>query len=127
MKNKLFFIALAVCIVFGACTTFQATGLQFGVSTKGTEILGDFSTKIWTHKFLGQSGGTNLFNISSGVTSGPIKNAIDKEIQKKGGTAAVNITIKYGSNPIQWILNNITFNIWAPATVTITRTVIKEN
>jgi hypothetical protein len=76
---------------------------------------------------LGQSGGTNLFNISSNATSGPIRDAIEKEIRKKEGTAAINISVKYGSNPLQWFLNGLTFNIWAPSTVTISGTVIKQN
>jgi len=129
MKSKLFLFFLLICIgVFSAaCTTFQSSGFQVGMSTSGTENLGDFSTKVYINKFLGQSGGTNLFNLSANATSGPIRSAIEKEIQKKNGTAAINISIVYGSNPIQWILNNITGGIWAPATVTIKGTVIRQN
>ena len=129
MKNKLFLFVLAVSIgiSFVACTTFQASGLQMGMSTSGTENLGNFSTKVYINKFLGQSGGTNLFNLSANATSGPIRDAIDKEIQKKGGTAAINVSIKYGSNPIQWILNYITLNIWAPSTATVSGTIIRQN
>ena len=129
MKKKLFLFALVACIgiCLIACTTFQSSGFQVGMSTSGTENLGDFSTKVHINKFLGQSGGTNFLNLSANATSGPIRDAIDKEIQKKGGTAAINVSIKYGSNPIQWLLNYITFSIWAPATVTIKGTVIRQN
>jgi hypothetical protein len=129
MKNKLFLIVLAVSIgiSFVACTTFQASGLQVGMSTNGTENLGNFSTKVYINKFFGQSGGTNFLNLSANATSGPIRDAIDKEIQKKGGTAAINVSIKYSSDPIQWILNYITFNIWAPSTVTVSGTIIRQN
>jgi len=129
MKSKLVLIVLAVCIgiFFAACTTFQASGFQVGMSTGGTETLGNFTTRVYINKFLGQSGGTNLFNLSSNATSGPIRDAIDKEIQKKGGTAAINISIKYGSDPIQWFLNGLTGSIWAPSTVTISGTVIRQN
>jgi len=128
MKSK-FLIVLAVCLSIGfvGCTTFQADGIQMGFSTAGTENLGNFTTKVHINKFLGQSGGANFLNLSSNATSGPIRNAIDKEIQKKGGTAAINISIKYGSNPVQWWLNVLTYNIWAPSTVTISGTVIKQN
>jgi hypothetical protein len=128
MKNKVFFLVFAVFIgiCFVACTTFQASGIQMGMSTSGTETLGNFTTKAYVNKFLGQSGGTNFLNLSSDATTGPIRDAIEKEIQKKGGTAAINISIKYGSNPIQWILNYITFNIWAPSTVTISGIVIRQ-
>jgi len=128
MRNKTFLIVLAVCvfIVFIGCTTFQSSGMQMGFSTEGTENLGNFTKKVYINKFLGTSGGTNLFNLSSDATNGPIRDAIEKEIQKKGGTAAINISIKYGSNPIQWWLNGLTGNIWAPSTVTISGTVIKQ-
>jgi hypothetical protein len=129
MKNGLFLVAPVVCIgiFFAACTTFQASGLQMGISTSGTEVLGDFSRRVYINKFLGQSGGTNIFNLSSNATSGPIRDAIDDEVRKKGGTAAINISVKYGSNPFQWFLNGLTFNIWAPSTVVITGTVIRQN
>jgi len=128
MKNKLLLIVLAVFLSIGfvSCTTFQANGIQMGMITDGYEILGNFSKKVYINKFLGTSGGTNLFNLSSDATNGPIRDAIEKEIQKKGGTAAINISIKYGSNPIQWWLNGLTGNIWAPSTVTISGTVIKQ-
>ena len=128
MKIK-FLIVLAVCvsICFVGCTTFQASGIQMGFSTSGTENLGNFTTKVYINKFLGQSGGTNLFNLSSNATTGPIRDAIEREIQKKGGTAAINISVKFGSNPFQWFLNYITFNLWAPATVTISGTVVRQN
>jgi hypothetical protein len=89
--------------------------------------LGDFSTRVNINKFLGTSGGTNVFNLSANATSGPIRDAIDAEIRKKGGTAAINVSIKYGSNPFQWFLNYLTLNIWAPSTATITGTVIRQN
>lgn len=129
MKNKLFLITMVVslCICFAACTTFEASGIQMGMSTSGTQVLGDFSTKVTVSKFLGQSGGTTFANISSGATTGPIRDAIDREIRKMGGTAAINVSIKYGSNPVQWILNSLTFNLWAPATITIKGTVIRQN
>jgi len=129
MKNKLFLIVLAVCMLafFAACTTFTASGFQVGMSTSGTEVLGDFSTTVRVHKFLGTSGGINLFNLSSNATNGPIRDVIDKEIQKKGGTAAINISVRYRASFIQKILNNITLKIWAPARVTIKGTVIRQN
>ena len=129
MKNKLFLIVLAVFVSIGfiACTTFQASGMQVGLSISGNEVLGNFTTRVYVNKFLGQSGGTNFLNISSNATSGPIRDAIDREIAKQGGTAAINVSIRYGSNPLQWFANYITFNLWAPATVTISGTVIRQN
>ena len=129
MNNKLFLFILTVCIslCFVACTTFQASGFQMGMSTSGTENLGNFTTTIFINKFLGLSAGENLFNLGSNATSGAIRDAIDREIQKKGGTAAINISIVYRSTVLQKFLNTITATIWAPATVTIKGTVIRHN
>jgi hypothetical protein len=112
--------------MFSSCSTFQASGLQMGARNSKYQVLGDFRTKIWVHKFLGQSGGNTLFNITSDISEGVIQRTITREIQARGGTAAINISLKWGSNPIQWILNGITWNIWAPTTLTVSGTVIKE-
>jgi hypothetical protein len=129
MKSRLFLLVLFICIgiYFSACTSFQSSGFQMGMSTGGIEDLGDFSTTIYVNKFLGNSAGTNLFNISHNATSGPIREAIDKEIQKKGGTAAINISIVYKATFLQLFLNSLTQSIWAPSTVEIKGTVIKQN
>jgi hypothetical protein len=55
-----------------------------------------------------------------------IERTIMGEVQARGGTAAINIKLKWGSNPLQWILNGLTWNIWAPTTLTVSGTVIKE-
>jgi hypothetical protein len=128
MKNKLFLIVLAVIgICFTACVSFKSSGLQMGMSTSGTENLGNFTTTVFVNKFLGTSAGTNLFNLSSDATDGKVRIAIEKEIQKKGGTAAINISIKYWAGPFQAILNGLTGTLWAPGTLTITGTVIRQN
>jgi len=129
MRNKMLIILLIACagLIITACTTFQASGLQVGMSSSGTEVLGNFSTTVYINKFFGASGGANLLNLGASATSGPIRNAIDKEIQKKGGTAAINISIKYSASLLQMLLNSITGTIWAPATITITGTIIRQN
>jgi hypothetical protein len=129
MKKGLFLVALVVCmgIFFAACTTFQASGFQVGMRTSGTEVLGDFTANVWVNEFLGSSGGTNFLNLSATAMSGPIRDAIDKEIRKKNGTAAINITVRYRVGPIQYILNYITGTLWAPATVIVSGTVIRQN
>jgi hypothetical protein len=110
------------------CTTFQASGLQMGIMINGQkyEKLGDFSEKEWTNKFLGWgvNGGT-LFNLSSDATDPQVREAVEKNIKKLGGDAAIDVQIKYGSNPIQWILTAFTAAIWMPGTVTVTGTVVK--
>ena len=129
MRKKMFLILVVACagIIITACTSFQASGLQVGMSSSGTEVLGNFSTTVYINKFLGSAAGTNLFNLGANATSGPIRDAIDKEIQKKGGTAAINVSIKYSASLLQIILNTITGTIWAPATITISGTIIRQN
>ena len=129
MKNKqvlsVLIIVVGICSI--ACTTFTASGIQMNVDTRGMEVLGNFSTSVTVNKVLGVSAGTNLFNISSDITNGLIRNAVEKEIAKMGGTAAINITVKYSANFIHRILNNLTVRIWAPAKIKISGTVIRQN
>ena len=130
VKKKFSFLYLmlifGILVLLGSCRTFHASGLQMGMDTGGTEIMGTFTTRIWVGKFLGTSGGTNLFNFSSAATTGPIRDAIDREIQRLGGNAAIDVSVTWGSNPIQWILNNLTLRLWAPGTATIRGTVIRQ-
>ena len=56
-----------------------------------------------------------------------ITNIIWKEVQKKGGNAARNITITYRITPFQTCCNSLTGSIWAPATVTVSGEVIRVN
>ena len=92
------------------------------------EKLGNFTERKWTNKFLGfpvLSNGTALFNLSSTETDPQIKLSVEKNIQKLGGDAAIDVKIRYGSNPLQWTLSTITLGIWMPGTIIVTGTVVK--
>ncbi|MDR1904657.1 MAG: hypothetical protein LBQ88_20520 [Treponema sp.] len=131
-KNGLFagipVILLVLGLSFTGCTTFQATGLQMGLVINGQkyEKVGDFSEKEWTNKFLGWgvNGGT-LFNLSSEATDPQVREAVEKNVKRLGGDGAIDVKIKYGSNPLQWILTSFTAGIWVPGTVTVSGTVVK--
>jgi hypothetical protein len=133
MANKRFWLAIlagltVLGLVLTGCTTFQASGLQMGLVINGQkyEKVRDFSEKEWTNKFLGWgSNGGTLFNLSSDATDPQVREAVEKNVKKYGGDGAVDVKIKYGSNPIQWILTAITAGIWMPGTVTVTGTVVK--
>jgi len=90
------------------------------------EKVGDFKEKEWTNKFLGWgvNGGT-LFNLSSNATDPQVRQAVEKNVKKLGGDGAIDVKIKYGSNPLHWFLTLITGAIWVPGTVTVTGTVVK--
>jgi hypothetical protein len=129
-RNVWGMLAVALALGFGlvGCTTFQASGLQMGLVINGQkyEKVHDFSQKEWTNKFLGWgiNGGT-LFNLSSDATDQQVREAVEKNVKKYGGDGAIDVEVKYGSNPIQWILTAITWAIWMPGTVTVTGTVVK--
>jgi hypothetical protein len=90
------------------------------------EKVKNFSEKEWTNKFLGWGGnGGTLFNLSSDATDPQVREAIEKNIKKYKGDAAIDVRIKYGSNPIQWLLQWITVGLWVPGTVTVTGTIVK--
>jgi len=131
-NKKILWGMLVMVLVFSTvltgCTTFQASGLQMGLVINGQkyEKVGDFSVKKWTNKFLGwgANGGT-LFNLSSEATDPQVRKAVEENVKKLGGDGAIDIKIKYGSNPLHWIFITITGGIWVPGTVTVTGTVVK--
>jgi len=131
-KKRIWLGILVIVLVFGfdltGCITFQASGLQTGLVINGQkyEKVGDFSEKEWTNKFLGWgvNGGT-LFNISSTATDPDVKRCVEKHIKRLEGDAAIDVRIRYGNNPVQWILTAMTFGIWMPGTVTVSGTVVK--
>ena len=130
MKKEcmLLMVSILVCLM-SSCRTFSVSGLSQGINPgQGSyEVLGDFTEREWVNKFLGSSGGTNFANITSRATEGVVNRAIQKNLRRYGGTGVINLEISYGSNPIQWILNTITINLWAPSTVTVKGTVIRQN
>lgn len=127
-KKLLIVFAGLVCLAFSACRTFRADGLAFydfgGVEY---ESLGTFSDSATVHEFLGVSGGPNLFNISSDAMKDKVTAIIWKEVQKKGGNAARNITITYRITPLQTCCNGLTGSIWAPATIVVKGEAIRVN
>jgi hypothetical protein len=66
-----------------------------------------------------------LFNLSSEAADPKVREAVEKKIRKYDGDAAVDVKIKYDSNPIQWIFQWVTVGIWASGTVIVTGTVMK--
>jgi hypothetical protein len=125
--KSLRFPLLALCLVLLAtsCTTFKASGLAYAPAGTKYTVLGDFHTTIWVNEFLGSSGGAKLLNLSADATEGPIQAAIAKEVEAKGGTGAINVTIVHQASFVNLLLNGFTGAIYAPSTVIISGTVIK--
>ena len=128
MKRKVGLLAglvVAVVMLVG-CTTFKADGLALMPMPENMQVVGNFEDTVMVHKFLGRSGGTNLFNITSDATEGALNDIAWKNIRNMGGTGAVNVQVTYGSNILHWFLNGLTGNIWAPAKITVSGTVVRE-
>ncbi|MEM5948030.1 hypothetical protein WKV44_05700 [Spirochaetia bacterium 38H-sp] len=87
--------------------------------------MGEFDITVKVNEFLGNSGGTNLLNLSADAMDTAIYDAIQREIQKYTGDAAVNVIIEYKAEFLDLLLNNFTFGIYAPATAHVTGTIVK--
>ncbi|MBP3741546.1 MAG: hypothetical protein J6J00_01040 [Treponema sp.] len=109
----------AFVLVASSCTTFKAEGLSFMPYSNNMQVLGHFHEGQTVVEMLGQSGGANLFNITSGAMKDKVTGIIWNEISKKGGNAAINVEVTYYVGPIAYFFNVITFNILAPARIVV--------
>jgi hypothetical protein len=118
-------VLLLAVIALSSCTTFQLSGTQVTKQIPSYTSVGTFDITIPVNEFLGSSGGANLFNVTADAMDTVIYDAIQREIQKYTGDAAVNVTVTYQASFVDILLNVITFNIYAPAHAHITGTIVK--
>jgi hypothetical protein len=118
---------VVVALVAVSCTTFKFEGAQVTREIPSYNAVGTFDITLKVHEFLGTSGGANLLNVSSDAMNTKIYDAIQREIQKYTGDAAVNISIEYKASFIDMLLNGFTWSLYAPATAQIKGTVVKYN
>lgn len=125
MKKQVLVVALIVALValFASCTTFSMDGLAYG-NLKGTPV-GDFSVEVVCTEWLGYAGGANIASITQGAGKEAVAAAVQAEIAKLGGTAAINVTVEQKVTAIQMILNYVTGCIYAPETIVVSGTVVK--
>jgi hypothetical protein len=121
----IFALAAAIGAVLSGCTTFKFSGAQVTMQLPAYTSVGTFDVTVWVNEFLGSSGGANLFNITADAMDAPIADAIQREIHKYSGDAAVNVTIEYGASFVDILLNGLTGGIYAPAEAHITGTIVK--
>lgn len=124
-KTRLLAILAIVLVVMMSCTTATYSGLQMTKDMDSFVVIKDFETSVTVSEFLGSPGGVNLFNITADAMDDPVFDAVQKEIQKLGGDAAVNITIVQEATLFNMILTSITGGIYAPCTVHVSGTVVK--
>ncbi|MGL1890352.1 MAG: hypothetical protein OCD02_01945 [Spirochaetaceae bacterium] len=122
--KKLLLIIVGL-LLFTGCTTAKFGGLQMTDEMPTFEVIGEFKTRVTITKFLGAAGGVTLFNMGRNNSIDPVYDAIQREIGKYGGDAAVNIEIEYGANLVNMFLNSLTGGIYAPSIVKISGTVVK--
>jgi len=87
----IFAAVLTVAVGLAGCTTFKADGLAM-IPSNGVQTISHFEKEVVIHKFVGESGGTNLFNITAEKGSDAVANAIAEEVKKAGGDGAVNVS-----------------------------------
>jgi len=124
-------IALILVVALGAvltgCTSFKFSGAQVTKELPSYTSVGTFDVTVWVNGFLGSSAGAHLFNITSDSMDTPIYDAIQREIEKYSGDAAVNVTIEYSASFVDILLNGLTSGIYAPASAHLTGTIVKYN
>ena len=116
---------LALAMV--SCTTFQMSGAQMTLEMPSFNKIADLDITVSVTEWLGTPGGANLLNVSSTNMDDEIYDAIQREIKKNSGDAAVNVKIEYKASFINYILNGLTFGIYAPAQAHVTGSIVKYN
>ncbi len=128
MKKSIVLISLVVAALFvSSCTTFKFEGAQVTREIPSYNAVGNFDINVKVNEFLGASGGANLLNVTADNMNTAIYDAIQREIQKFTGDAAVNISIEYQAGFVDLLLNGITWGLYAPATAHIKGTIVKYN
>ena len=116
---------IVLVVVLSSCTTFKLSGTQITKEIPAYDAVGDFDISITIHEFLGSPGGANLGNITADAMDTKIYDAIQREIQKFTGDAAVNVVFEYKASLINMIMAGVTSGLYAPATAHITGTIVK--
>ena len=78
-------------------------------------------------RLLGASGGANIANFSATAMDDKIYDAIQREINKYTGDAAVNVTVEYKITLVHAVINSVTGSILAPAVAEVSGVIVKYN
>ncbi len=124
-KIKLFAVLVILLVVMMSCQTATFSGLQMTKDMDSFVVVKDFETTVSVWEFLGTPAGGNLFNITADAMDDPVFQAVQNEIQKLGGDAAVDITLVQEATLVDMIIGGVTGSILAPCKVHITGTVVK--
>lgn len=123
--TRLVLLLAIAAITLTSCTTFQLSGAQVTKEIPAYDTVGEFDITVHAHEFLGNSGGTNFLNVSADAMDTQIYDAIQREIQKYTGDAAVNVEIRYEASFLNLLMNGFTFGLYAPATAHLSGVIVK--
>ena len=129
MMKKSVYLLLGVLLIVGvaSCTTFKLSGIQVTQEIPSYQVVGEFEITVPVTEILGASGGANILDITATAMDDKIYDAIQREIQKFTGDAAVNVTVEYQVTLMNAVLNSITASILAPATAVVSGVIVKYN
>ncbi len=120
-------MAALLALFAASCTTFKLSGAQITREIPSYDTVGSFDITIPVWEFLGSAGGANLFNATSDAMDTKIYDAIQREIQKFTGDAAVNVVVEYRTSFGDMFFNGLTVGILAPAHAHVTGIIVKYN
>jgi len=124
--KKLALVLLVVfAVVLSSCTTFKLSGVQVTKEIPSYDTVGNFDISVKVNEFLGSPGGANLGNITADAMDTKIYDAIQREIQKFTGDAAVNVVIEYKAEVIDILFSGITGGLYSPATAHVSGVIVK--
>lgn len=126
-SSRIFLVSLILLLVLGSCTTFKMSGVQVTKALPAYNTVGTFDINVKVFEFLGSPGGANLGNVTSDVMDEKIYDAIQREISKYSGDAAVNVVVEYKADLVDMLIAGFTGSIVAPATAYLSGTIIKYN
>ena len=126
MKRALRVAVILILVMAAAsCTTFKLSGIQITKAIPSYQTVGEFEISVSVMEFLGSAGGVNIANMTADAMDTKIYDAIQREISKFTGDAAVNVTVEYEVTLINAIVNGLTGAILAPATAQVSGVIVK--
>ncbi|MBN1685306.1 MAG: hypothetical protein JW852_01565 [Spirochaetales bacterium] len=126
MKKIAYALVAVLLIVFVmSCTTFKLSGIQVTKEIQSYQRVGEFKIEVPVMELLGASGGANIGNFTATAMDEKIYDAIQREISKYTGDAAVNVTVEYRFTLINAVLNSLTGSILAPAVAEVSGVIVK--
>ncbi len=115
---------LAIVVLFMAsCTTVSFQGMQMTKDVPSFNVVGEFEKVVAHNGIIGNAAGYKLIQMNDNDER--IFSIITDEIQKKGGDAAIDVTIEYRADILDILITGVTFSLFSPSDIVIKGTIIK--